>query len=194
LRRHTVQQQRTNRRGAKSPNPGTRVQVRLRQVHLSAVQSEYATAVISPPHPLRVVGTFEQNPPGFRSHIYSCHPQGNFKNPVVSTSCWHVYCEVCWLQILVSRNISGTTDGNVTDNRRVYNPLFAGRQKAVPSVLRGDVAVKLAPRLPVNGTTNARARTPQLSAARTTHSYGQNTGPQGLASKYVTEFVVPFVA
>ncbi|XP_050527449.1 E3 ubiquitin-protein ligase RNF220-like isoform X2 [Daktulosphaira vitifoliae] len=31
--------------------------------------------------------------------------KGNFKDPVVSTSCWHVYCEVCWLQILGSKKL-----------------------------------------------------------------------------------------
>ncbi|KAL5238693.1 hypothetical protein ACI65C_006103 [Semiaphis heraclei] len=31
--------------------------------------------------------------------------KGNFKDPVVSTSCWHVYCEVCWLQILGAKKL-----------------------------------------------------------------------------------------
>jgi len=40
---HTIQQQRSGRRSAKSPDPGTwvRVQVRHRQVYLSVVQSKY---------------------------------------------------------------------------------------------------------------------------------------------------------
>lgn len=52
--------------------------------------------------------------------------QEHYKKPVISTVCWHVHCEECWLHTLVRLVPSES------DNSKRFSRL--GKQESVPAV------------------------------------------------------------